>query len=368
MEKILRVSLILIRADARQIRSALIVLFWLGFVTGCAIVQQPQEMQARRFQFGVIGDQGYDAESEVKFPNLIADLNQSDLTFVVHVGDIGVPPNGSCRDETFYRRRDEFQQSRHPFIFTPGDNEWTDCYDPKSGGYNPVERLAKLRELFFQGDQSLGQRRIPLTRQSNDAQHAKFRENVRWTYGNISFVTLHIVGSNNNLGRTSDMDAEYAERNAANLAWMKQAFDIATRDANKAIVLIMQANPRFEDNWPARRINNLRVAPPGKELGGYKGYKEFLSALEKEVLAFDKPVVVVHGDTHYFRVDKPLFDPNSKEAAGRRGRVIENFTRLEVFGFPESHWVRVTVDPNDPNLFTFNQELVKKNLVNHLTK
>jgi hypothetical protein len=368
MEKILRVSLILIRADGIQTRSLLIVLFWLGFVTGCAIVQQPKDMPAGRFQFGVIGDQGYDAESEAKFPHLMADLNQSNLTFVVHVGDIGVPPYGSCRDETYYRRKDEFQLSSHPFIFTPGDNDWVDCYDPKVGGYNPVERLAKLRELFFQGEQSLGQRTIPLTRQSSDAKHAKFRENARWTYGNISFVTLHIVGSNNNLGRTPEMDAEFAERSAANLAWMNQAFEIAKRDGNNAIVLFMQANPRFEDNLPARRTNNLRVAPPGKELGGYKGYKEFLSALEKEVLAFDKPVVVVHGDTHYFRVDKPLFDPNSKEAAGRRGRVIENFTRLEVFGFPESHWVRVTVDPNDPNLFTFNQELVKKNLVNHSTK
>lgn len=326
------------------------------------------EMQTGRFEFGLIGDQGYDAESEAKFPHLIADLNQSDLAFVVHVGDISAPPYGSCRDQTFYRRRDEFQQSKHPFIFTPGDNEWTDCHDPKAGGYDPIERLAKVREVFFQRDQSLGQRTLRLACQSDESKFEKFRENARWNHKDILFLTLHIVGSNNNLGRTPEMDAEYGERNAANLAWMKQGFDMAKRDRNKAVVLMIQANPRFEDIFPERRIRTLRVAPPPKELGGYKGYLEFLSALEKEVLAFDKPVVLVHGDTHYFRIDKPLFGPNSKKDGGGRGRVIENFTRVEVFGYPDAYWTRVNVDPSDPNVFTFKPELVKKNLVSHSAK
>ena len=77
--------------------------------------------------------------------------------------------------------------------------------------------------MFFQGDQSLGRRTIRLTRQSEDTRYAKFRENVRWTQGDVLFVTLHVIGSNNNLGRTPEMDAEYSERNAANLAWMRQA-------------------------------------------------------------------------------------------------------------------------------------------------
>ena len=65
---------------------------------------------------------------------------------------------------------------------------------------------------------------------SEEARYARFRENVRWTYGGALFVTLHVIGSNNNLGRTPVMDAEYAERTAANLAWMRQAFDLATRE------------------------------------------------------------------------------------------------------------------------------------------
>ena len=50
------------------------------------------------------------------------------------------------------------------------------------------------------------------------------------------------------------------------------------------------------------------------------GFDEFLAALEKETLAFGKPVVYVHGDSHIFRVDKPLFGSTSR-------RFIENFTQ-----------------------------------------
>jgi hypothetical protein len=85
-----------------------------------------------------------------------------------------------------------------------------------------------------------------------------------------------------------------------------------------------------------------------------------VSALEAEVLAFRKPVVLLHGDTHYFRVDKPLFRTN-EAGPGNFGRQIENFTRVETFGFPEAHWVRVIVDLNDPHVFTFKEQIVDTN-------
>jgi hypothetical protein len=74
------------------------------------------------------------------------------------------------------------------------------------------------------------------------------------------------------------------------------------------------------------------------------GFDDFLAALEKETVAFGKPVVYVHGDTHIFRVDKPLFGSTSR-------RSIENFTRVATFGYPDTHWVRAIVDPKDPQVF-----------------
>jgi len=324
---------------------------WLG--AGCA--SAPPGNVPGRFEIGLIGDQHYDAESTAAFPNIMAALDRADLAFVVHVGDIGSPGYGSCLDETYFRRRDEFDRSRHPFIYTPGDNEWTDCH--QAGIPDSVERLAKLREVFFQGERSLGQLTLPLTRQSSDPRYAKYRENARWTYGGVLFATLNVPGSNNNLGRTAEMDAEYAERNAADIAWLRQTFGLAKESGSRAVMILIQANPRFEATWPARRRGALGIAPPPKRASGYA---DFLSALRSEVLAYDRPVVLVHGDTHYFRVDKPMILDDNRGAG--RGSVVERFTRVELFGYPESHWVRAIVDPADPNVFSFRAEIVRENV------
>jgi len=335
----------------------------------------------RAFEFGLIGDQQYNKESQAKFPHIMSELNQSDLAFVVHIGDfIGRKP---CSDELFDRRKEEFHASKHPFIYTPGENEWADCYTERQGEYDPVERLARLRKVFFQGDKSLGQRTLQLTRQSNDPKFAKFSENVRWTFDDVLFVTLHVVGANNNLGRTPEMDAEYSERNAANLVWMKQAFDLAKRDSSKAIIIFTQQNPWFESTFPRRRmlrvlkslgfqrsdvrelLNTLQNERP--EMRKQSGFSDFLKLLKTETVAFGKPVVHMHGSSHYFRIDKPMFETVGRYGK-RHGRGIENFTRVETFGFPEAHWVRVIVNPKDPSVFSFKQEIVKKNVFEHLSK
>jgi hypothetical protein len=319
--------------------------------------------QPLRFEIGLIGDLPYTAEDDAKFPHLMQAMNEANLAFVVHVGDIEHDPRGykvnktgtmPCTDEAFAQRKALFHTSTHPFILTPGDNDWTDCRYAEPS-LDPLERLTKLRAVFFQGDQSFGQRTLPLTRQSTDPQYATFRENVRWTYGEVLFVTLHIVGSNNNLGYTPENDAEYAARTAANLVWLKQAFELAKRNAHKGIMILTQANPYFEDHWGERRQRSLHIAPSDPKP---TGYGDILKALEAEVLAFDKPVALVQGDTHYFRIDKPLFSTTKQ-------RMIEHFTRVEVFGTPNVHWVRGIIDANDPQVFTFKPEIVQKNLVNH---
>jgi hypothetical protein len=290
--------------------------------------------QARRYDFALIGDLLYTPREEAKFPELIKSINNSSVQFVVHDGDI---KSGSsvCSDELFLQRLQLFQTFQPPLVYLFGDNEWTDCHRPTAGEFDPIERLAKLRELFTQGDRSLGQRTITLTRQSDNSQYSKFRENVRWTAGNVLFVGLHIVGSNNNLGRNAENDAEYTERNAANLAWLKEAFAQAKANKNLGLAIIMQANPNFDlpsDN-PERT-----------------GFNDFINELQAELQEYDKQVILVHGDSHYFRIDKPLNKPD--------GTVITNFTRIETFGTPNVHWLRVTVDPRDPNLFEVNQEIL----------
>ena len=86
---------------------------------------------------------------------------------------------------------------------------------------------------------------------------------------------------------------------------------------------------------------------------------EFLSALRDQVIAFRKPVSYVHGDSHYFRVDKPLLDS--------QGRRLENFTRVETFGDNQGngnndvHWVKVLVDARSREVFAYQPQIVPGN-------
>jgi len=362
------------KVDVRQTcswtgpKAALVALYGMLFLPGLALAEEA--VQGGRFEFALLGDLPYDGAQQQEAARVMKEINAANLAFVVHVGDFwgdgiiwkkttkGLPP---CSDAAFRDGLGLAQSSRHPFILAPGDNDWADCHRAKPRTYDPLERLAKLRKLFFQGDESLGQRRMRLVRQSEDSRYTKFRENARWTYGGVQFVTLHMIGSNNNLGRTPEMDAEYAERNAANLVWLRQAFELARRNGSSAIMVIAHANPQFENTWPARlqgryMLKGLGIKPPRERRT--TGFDEFLGALEDETLAFGKPVVYLHGDTHTYRVDKPLVGSNDR-------RMIENFTRVETFGWPDTHWVRITADPADPNVFSFRQQIVKENRAGH---
>ena len=300
--------------------------------------------------FAVIGCVGYTPNQEPSLENLLTELNKTPLAFVVHLGDLGIPPRGSCTNELWAHRLAQFQASVHPFIYTPGDNEWTDCHEPTVKGGDPLERLVKLRSVFFQGDSTFGQRKFALTRQSqsDDPAFAKYRENVRWDLGGVTYVTLHVVGSNNGLGRTAEGDAEYRERDRANLAWLQQGFAHAKVIQSQAIVIMQQANP-FPEFPPA-------PGTPQK----LSGFADLRMQLQKEAVAFAKPVVLIHADSHFFRVDKP-FSPRG----ARDPDVIpelENFTRVETFGAPYNHWVQVTANANDPNVFTFRPSIVAANV------
>lgn len=349
----------------RTTKSGLTVFCFMMTLFGSASTHAGKTMD-----FAIIGDMPYTGKQEGEFANLMKEVDNENLAFVVHAGDFQwdglikksakakFPP---CADKTFKNRLSLARNSRHPFIFTPGDNDWTDCHRALPRAYDPIERLSTLRKMFFRGDKSLGQRKIKLTRQSSTRPFTKFVENAHWTYGGVQFATLHLVGSNNNLGRTEAMDAEYKERSAANLAWLKEAFAQAKRNRSKAIMIIAQANPRFETTWTGKvqkryMLQGLGIKPPVERRE--TGFDDFTAALEKEVLAFGKPVAYVHGDTHTFRVDKPLLGSKSR-------RIIENFTRVETFGAPDTHWVRVTIDTADPNVFRFRPEIVKKNRVKH---
>jgi hypothetical protein len=281
-----------------------------------------------RFDFALVGDTPYFPFEEQAFASMLATLDAEQLAFVAHVGDIKAART-HCDDALFMDRKRLFDASRHPFVVIPGDNEWTDCH---ASGTDPIERLAALRRIFFAGDESLGERRIPLTRQSSDPRFSDYRENVRWIHGEILFIALNVPGSNNNLGRTAEMDVEHRRRMAAVFDWLDGSMRLAERRHVPGVVILFHADPGFDG-----KAQRPRGAPDG--------YTELRNALRTHARQFGRPVLLGHGDGHVFRNDHPLRDAAS-------GVPLANFTRVEMPGAPAAEAVIVNVDPTSPAVFS----------------
>lgn len=278
----------------------------------------PAPLPANSFAFAVFGDGPYSRDEARRFDRLIGEVNQADLQWFLHVGDI---LGGDCSNDVYRDRLEKMNSIRHPVIYTPGDNEWTDCY---TRGHDPLDRLARIRRTFFRdAGRSLGGRRMRLETQARDRRYREFRENQRWTRGGFVFATVHLVGSSNGIepfrGRTQENDEEVARRTAAAIAWMDEAFAEARRTSATGVVIATHANIGIDREDEPRQ-----------------GYGAFVDALERQVAGYSGPVLLIHGDSHHQRVDHPLRDAS--------GRPYRNFTRVESYGSPDIGWMRVVVD------------------------
>jgi hypothetical protein len=324
----------------------------IGLITGLALVlavgyfatrgpAPPTPTSPGSFAFGVLGDQPYTPFEEVQFRLVLDDLDAHDLAFVLHVGDIFGHP---CTDRLYLRRRAALDRLRHPLIYTPGDNEWTDCWAVGSGRFEPRERLERLRQLFFdRPTQSLGGRPLPLVSQgSGGGPYAEYVENARWSEQGIVFATLHLPGSRNALepfpDRTEADDQESLHRTQAAVAWLHQAFDVARDRDAAAVVLGFHANLSLGEPL----TNPYRQA-----------YELVILALEEEAARFSRPILLAQGDEHEYVVDHPLLDRST-------GQPFPHVTRLQVPGSPLVGWVRVEVTPGAPDPFAFEERLVPR--------
>ena len=299
-------------------------------------------------------------------------MNSQDLAFTAHDGDLKAgngTPNSvtptTCSDALYAQALGFFNSLKAPAIFTPGDNDWTDCDRPSNGSFSSRERLDHERALFFSTAFSLGQHRLHQEIQLDPlclgvSGNVPCVENRRWRLGRVTYATLNIQGSCNNLCDTAPDPAEFAARNAADIAWLHQTFAEAKERDSVAIMLISQADPGFDKTDGTR--GPLRDPKTLAETDGQPdGFQKFLLALRDEVIAFGKPVVYVHGDSHYFRVDKPFLDS--------QGRRLENFTRVETFGDNQGngtndvHWVKVYVNPHSREVFAYQPQIVPANRV-----
>ena len=270
---------------------------------------------APALRFLAIGDVPYsDAEMDY-LRTLLDDTTAQRPPFVIHVGDIkgGSQP---CSDARIQGVADLFREQPVPLFYTPGDNEWTDCHRQRAGGGDPLERLAALRRIMF-GDPSV----LHNAALKPVVPDPAYPENQYFQRDGVFFVLMHVVGSNNNFKpKSAAAMAEYKARNAANRALLEQAARAANVLDAGALVIALHANPSFE------------------EQGERRGFVPLKEDLRRLLASYPGQVLLIHGDTHWFRFDQPLGDAD--------GKPIERFSRLEVPGSPSVAGVWVTVNPS----------------------
>jgi len=298
---------------------------------------------AEPFEFALVGDYPYFPRDDAGLPHLLEDLRTApDLEWVLHLGDVHNPRATDCSEALFRERRDAFLGLDHPFVLTPGDNDWADC----SG--DGVAWLGVVRDVFFGSDaRVLEGAGFDIRSQSIDGGPV---ENLIWERGGVVFATLHMIaGPAPPLGWLDELRSERAALREAGAAWIDEAFRVAHERDAQAVFLATQVSL-----WPHTGNPSLLHVVDPEHLEPHDGFAPVMAALVEHTRAFGRPVVVANGDTHVFRVDKPLVDEHRES--------LQNFTRVEGFGSPHGHWVRVRVEPDREEVFSFRQEWVTKNL------
>lgn len=315
----------------------------------------------------VIGDWPYN-QLLIDNANLLIDSVNADssVDLVMHLGDIhsgsmpctsaGILPAVPTADPGFNQKIfGFFQKFKSPVVFTPGDNEWTDCHRTRTGKTSPLKELASIRELFFaKPGRTLGvNERIVFTQADKyDRAYpadAQFVENVIWWEADVLFTAVHMVGSNNDtLPWTNGFEnppaheKEVVERTYAGVRWLNTAFQIAIQQNMKGVVIAIQA-----DMW-----DSFAAAPGGDGLAGYSVFVHEIARLSR---IFNKPVLLLNGDSHIFTVDKPLADPNSTTGKIHRTVAVPNLTRVTVQGATTApaEWLKLKIDPATPDVFSW---------------
>lgn len=278
----------------------------------------------------VLGDAPNGPPEEVRAPYaaLLGAIEAADPALVVHVGDLnsGRTP---CTDAWFAEQRAALDGLPLPVLLTPGDNDWTDCHSERMGGFDPAERLAHIRETFFDvPGRSLGGAPVDVAHQGAEG----YPENARAQVGPLTVATVHVVGSNNGFEpRGPEAPMESMARSEAGVRWLREAFAAAEAAGSAGMVVAIHGDPFA-----------VGFAPPwNAEIWlGHSGFAAFGAALRREARDYGRPVLLVHGDGHVFRQSRPF--PSG----------APNLTALQVPGEGEMHAVRVGVDPDAPGLFS----------------
>ncbi len=277
-------------------------------------------------------------------PAFIQTINDDkDVSLVMHAGDIhsGKQTCSYAYDKSVY---DLWTAFKSPLIYTPGDNEWTDCHKAKEGGLDPLVNLDYVREIFFAtpGNAIAVDKTVISQANAFDAAYpsdAEYVENVMWSQAGVVFITANIPGGSNNnednwygASRSEAQTHEILKRTGATQRWLDQGFAYAKAQNAKAIVLMLQA-----DMWDLDG-----TAQADQHIGNYRQYIDNIAMHTQQ---FGKPVLLINGDSHGYRSDNPLVQgaPCQMESSAGVVACTNDAYANQPFGYNVRNFHRIVV-------------------------
>jgi hypothetical protein len=321
----------------------------------------------------VFGDSPYgtsptDNAQFLASPAFIDSINADpDVELVLHVGDIhsGKQYCTEAYDRAIY---DLWQRFQDPLVYTPGDNEWSDCHKVGEGGGSydattqtihyvldangnpvdyangdPIANLELVRSIFFaHPGVTLGQHKrlvlsqalVPSPAHPSDQ---RFVENVMWVQSRVLIVAINLPGGSNNDSdiwygaptMSAAQQQEIEERTGADLRWLDLAFAFAQWASLDGVIIQAQA-----DMWD-----------PEKGAAHQARYEPFVQSIAGHTTQLGKPVLMLNGDSHVYLSDNPL-SASDPLAYMHPGYDVPNFHRIVVHGSTMPlEWLKLEIDP-----------------------
>ena len=293
------------------------IAFFIAALAALLLAGPTHVASAKTVEFVALGDMPYNEKDQIDDVRTIGEkIGKGGFPFVVFYGDT---INGGGRCELLESRKKLINDLLPgKVIYTPGDNDWTDCDRNENAPTYEGDALERLRDIFYSGEPPKGS--------DWAAKHdERFKENMRWSYGGLEFVTLHIVGTGNGRWDIGNADknrivealAAVGARDKANLQWLEAAFKRANDTNARGLVVVIHSDPYDPRSKPQNFPNSAwKVACPIEDpptswedprrqawtiCNPYLGFLDHLEALAAH---FKKPVLLIHGSTHPYCFDR----------------------------------------------------------------
>lgn len=265
--------------------------FLLAALLAAAVVAAPglahdkkKEKDEDAHRFTIVGHRAAQGV-EAALKEVLLEAKDEELAFLVVTGIKGAEE--ACGDRVYQNRRALFDKAKRPVLLSLSGNDWTGCRN-SAGRTNAIERLNRLRELFYGEPESLGKQKLPVTRLSSSPRFRSYAENAHWQVGKVLYATINLPAANNHYLAAAGRNSEYEDRAVANRFWLNRLFAIAKQDKVDAMVLFSEGNmqPLL---LPANGLRALLQRTPAV----HDGFAETRRQVQQRAAKFKGRVLVV---------------------------------------------------------------------------